>query len=167
LARLGLDANLRVLADSSDVVQQTLLKAHERIAQFRGRSEAELLAWLRRILAHNLGDLARAAGRPDRGRELPLEERLEASSARLASWLVDKQPSPGEQVQRQELMLRLAWSLAMLPPDQRTALETHHLEGLSVPEVARRMGRSAGAVAGLLHRGLKSLRSHMSELEEH
>ena len=44
LSRVGLDARLCALADSSDAVQQTLLRAHERIGQFRGTSETELLA---------------------------------------------------------------------------------------------------------------------------
>src|SRR5215469_1492856 len=165
LSRVGLDARLRAVADSSDVVQQTLLRAHERIGQFRGGSEAELLAWLRAILARQLADLARRAGQVHGEKKRSLEAALEQSSARLASWLADEQPSPGEQVQHQEQLLRLAEALARLPQDQRTAVELHHLEGYSVPEVGRRMHRSAGSVAGLLHRGLKALRAHLGDSE--
>jgi RNA polymerase sigma-70 factor (ECF subfamily) len=165
LSRIGLGARLRALDDSSDVVQQTLMKAQERIGQFRGTGEAELLAWLRAILARHLADLARRSGQPQWEKRQSLEAALELSSARLASWLADEQPSPGEQAQHREQLLRLAEALARLPQDQRTAVELHHLEGHSVPEVGRRMGRSAGAVAGLLHRGLKSLRAHLGESE--
>jgi RNA polymerase sigma-70 factor (ECF subfamily) len=166
LSRVGLDARLRALADSSDIVQQTLLRAHERIGQFRGTSEAELLAWLRAILARQLADLARRAGQMHGEKKQSLEAVLEQSSARLASWLADEQPSPGDQVQRGEQLLRLAEELARLPQEQRTAVELHHLEGYSVPEVGRRMGRSAGSVAGLLHRGLTALRAHLGESQE-
>jgi DNA-directed RNA polymerase specialized sigma24 family protein len=38
-----------------------------------------------------------------------------------------------------------------------------HLKGLSVPEVAQRMGKTLPAVAGLLHRGLKRLRDFLGE----
>jgi RNA polymerase sigma-70 factor (ECF subfamily) len=165
LARVGLDARLRALAESSDVVQQTLLRAHERIGQFRGAGEAELLGWLRAILARQLTDLARRAGQVHRARSRSLEAALEQSSARLASWLADGQPSPGEQIQRREQLLHLAEALGRLPPDQRTAVELHHLQGYSVAEVGRRIGRSAGSVAGLLHRGLKALRAHLGESE--
>jgi RNA polymerase sigma-70 factor (ECF subfamily) len=165
LSRVGLDARLRALADSSDVVQQTLLRAHERIDQFRGTSEAEFLAWLRAILARHLADLARRAGPGHWKERQSLEAALEQSSARLPSWLADEQPSPSEQVQHQEQLLCLAEALGRLPQDQRNAVELHHLEGYSVVEVGRRMGRSAGSVAGLLHRGLKALQAHLGDSE--
>jgi RNA polymerase sigma-70 factor (ECF subfamily) len=165
LSRVGLDARLRALADSSDVVQQTLLRAHERIGQFRGAGEAELVAWLRAILARQLTDLARRAGQPNWENRQSLEMTLEQSSARLTACLADEHPSPGEHVQHREQLLRLAEALARLPLDQRTAVELHHLEGYSVAEIGRRMGRSTGAVAGLLHRGLKALRAHLGESE--
>jgi RNA polymerase sigma-70 factor, ECF subfamily len=158
LSRVGLDTRFRALADNSDVVQQTLLRAHERIGQFRGHSEAELLAWLRAILARQLADLARRAGHVRWEKRQSLEATLDRSSGRLASWLADEHPSPGQEAQRREQLLRLAGALATLPLDQRTALEMHHLEGYSVAEVGRRMDRSAGSVAGLLHRGMKALR---------
>ena len=165
LSRVGLDARLRALADPSDVVQQVLLRAHERIGQFRGAGEAELMAWLRAILARQLADLARRAGHVHRESGRSLEAVLEQSSARLTTWLADGQPSPGEQVQRQEQIFHLVEALARLPEDQRTAVELHHLEGYSVVEVGRRMSRSAGSVAGLLHRGLKALQAHLGDSE--
>jgi RNA polymerase sigma-70 factor (ECF subfamily) len=163
LSRVGLEGRLRALAESSDVVQQTLMRAHERIGQFRGASERELLAWLRAILASQLADLARRARQVHWAKRRSLEATLKQSSAHLASWLSDQQPTPVEQAHQREQLLGLAEALARLPQDQRTAVELHHLEGYSVAEVGRRMGRSAGSVAGLLHRGLKALRDHLGE----
>ncbi len=50
LADHQLDPRLRGQLDPSDIVQQTLLKAHENHDQFRGTTENELRGWLRAIL---------------------------------------------------------------------------------------------------------------------
>ena len=167
LARLHLGGRLRAKLDASDVVQQALLKAHERREQFRGSTEAEREAWLRQILTTTLADSARrfGAGRRDTGRERSLEAALEESSSRLEAWLAADQSSPSQRAERQEQLLLLAHGLAQLPPDQRTALELKHLQGLPVADIAERMGRGKRAVVGLLFRGLKRLREHLEERE--
>jgi RNA polymerase sigma-70 factor (ECF subfamily) len=159
LARLQLPPRLRSKLDPSDVVQRTLLKAHEKREQFRGEGP-KLAAWLRRILANTLADVARefGAGKRDVGLEQSLEAALRQSSARLEAFLQPAPSSPSEHAVRQEMLVRLAAALAELPDDQRTAVELHHLQGCSVAEVAGQLGRSEAAVAGLLRRGLKRLR---------
>src|SRR6516164_8308457 len=59
LARLQIDRGLQAKLDASDVAQQALLEACRALPQFRGTTEAELIAWLRAILAHVLGDAFR------------------------------------------------------------------------------------------------------------
>src|SRR5437868_1420523 len=46
-----------------------------------------------------------------------------------------------------------------LPDAQRRALELRHLHGRPLADIAREMGRTPAAVAGLLHRGLAQLRT--------
>jgi RNA polymerase sigma-70 factor, ECF subfamily len=57
----------------------------------------------------------------------------------------------------------LAACLTRLPDDQREAVMRHHLQGWSLAELAAHLQRSEGAVAGLLHRGLKQLKQMLSE----
>src|SRR6184192_483117 len=59
LAQNQVEGRLKAKADASDLVQQTLLEAYRDFAQFRGGSEQEWLAWLRRILAHNTAQFVR------------------------------------------------------------------------------------------------------------
>src|SRR5262249_4060233 len=107
LARLHLDRSLRGKVDPSDVAQQTLLRAVEAREQFRGATEAERLAWLRRILANTLANLARDlhAARRDIGRERTLASGLDRSAGRFESLAAD-QTSPSQAAGRGETALR-------------------------------------------------------------
>jgi RNA polymerase sigma-70 factor (ECF subfamily) len=167
LARLQLGPRVRSKLDPSDVVQQTLLKAHQARDQFRGREPAELAAWLRRILARTLADILRDLGRARRDVDLErsLEAAVEESSVRLGQLLAADQPSPSQQAIRNEQVVRLAEALGRLPEAQREALVLKHCEGWSLAEVGAHLGRSPAAVASLLRRGLKQLRGELHEKE--
>lgn len=165
LARLQIDSRLRSKLDPSDIVQEALLKAHEKQDQFRGHTDAEKAAWLRQILANTLAQELRKYSRQQRdvALECSLEAALQESSGRLERWLASDQSAPGELAQRNEQLLRLAEALAQLPEDQRTALEMRHLQGCSIAQISNAMGRTDAAVTGLLRRGLKKLRELLTE----
>jgi RNA polymerase sigma-70 factor (ECF subfamily) len=165
LARLSLASRLRGKVDPSDVVQQTLLQAHEHIAQFRGQSDAELAAWLRQILANHLAKLIRDFGRARRdvAAERSLEAELGASSVRLGDWLAAGESSPSARAARDEDAVRLADALAGLPEPQREALVLQHWQGLSLAEIGQRLDRTPAAVAGLIKRGMRRLRELLDE----
>jgi RNA polymerase sigma-70 factor (ECF subfamily) len=155
-----MDPRLRSKFDPSDVVQQTFLLAQENLGHFRGRTEAELMAWLRQTLATAMAGAARHFGAAARDvtRERSLVAVLEESSSRLEALLAADQASPGQQAQQHERLSRLARALARLPEDQRRAIELHHLQGYPVRDVGTLLGRGDRAVAGLLFRGLTRLR---------
>jgi RNA polymerase sigma-70 factor (ECF subfamily) len=145
--------------DSSDLAQETLLRAHRDRGQFRGQTEAALLKWLHEILLHVAADAVRTA--QAQKRDLGLEQSLAAlaadSSARLDKYLTDSGPSPQAQAERQERLLCVSAAIDRLPDDQRDAVILRDLMELPVAEAAARMGRSPKAVAGLLHRAHKKL----------
>jgi RNA polymerase sigma-70 factor, ECF subfamily len=161
LARTGLDASLRGKADPSDVVQDTLLKAHMNFGQFQGQTEGELASWLRRILMNNLSDFVRGYRLADArqvGRERSLDELLGDSSAALVGLLVGGGPSPSESAERRELTLVLAEALGELNEDYREVLVLRSLEERDWDETAQCMNRTVGATRMLWARALKALR---------
>ena len=165
LARLQLPAHLQGKLDASDLVQQTLLKAYQKLDQLRGQTEAEQAAWLRQILANTLANAVRdfGRGRRDAALERSLQAALDHSSARLEAWLAAEQSSPSERAERNEQALRLAQALGALPDLQREALVLRHCQGWSVSQIGEHLGRSRAAVASLLRRGLAQLREVLHE----
>ncbi len=167
LARLHLDPRLKGKLDPSDVVQQSLVQAVEGLERFRGRSEGELQAWLRQILARNLARAVRDFSRAKRdlAREQSLQAALDDSSSRLEGWLAAEQSSPSAQAQRHEEAVRLAEALEKLPEAQREALVLQHWQSWSLAQIGEQLGRSPEAVAGLIKRGLKQLRKLLEPQE--
>ena len=167
LARVQIDRRIQAKVDASDIVQQTLVEAIRGWNQFRGRSDAERAAWLRQILAHNLANAFRDLGRAKRDvrREQSIDAALEQSSLCLLSWLAADQSSPSQQAVASEQAVQLANALAELPDAQREALTLHHLSGWTLEEVGRHLDRSPAAVAGLMKRGLRTLRQHFQTEE--
>lgn len=171
LARSQLGRQLRGKCDSADVVQETLLEAHRDLGAFQGTTEPELLAWLRRILSHNLYNEARkyTAQQRDASREVSLDQvraGVEHSSVALARGLAADTPTPSEIVVERESAVRLADAIARLQEDYQTVLLLRIFEELSAEEVAQRMGRTAGAVRMLQMRALQALREVMGTPSE-
>ncbi|MCA9262725.1 MAG: sigma-70 family RNA polymerase sigma factor [Planctomycetales bacterium] len=165
LARVHVDANLRAKADPSDLVQQTCLAAARDFSQFRGETEAEFVAWLRRILANTGAAMARRYR--SQARDVTREQRfvrtLDQSSVAMSGLATGIENSPSQIAACKERAVVLADALAELPADYREVLVLHHLEGHSVDQVAERMERSVSAVKGLRTRALVRLRALLKE----
>jgi RNA polymerase sigma-70 factor (ECF subfamily) len=146
---------------ASDLVQETLFKAFRHLDRFRGQTEAEWRAYLRRILANTIADAFRARAN---AKEIQLS--LDQSSDCIDDWLRDDTLSPSQQAQHRERSLALAAGLAQLSPDERLAIELRYLHEprWSLPEIAKHLNRkTAKAVSSLLARGMEKLRSFMRD----
>ena len=142
LARLQIEPSLRGKLSSSDLVQETFLNAKRGLAGFRGQTERELMAWLRRIMANRLTDGVRHYG--GLGREKQVEQRIgnqvDRSSMSLCRMLPARDPSPSDQFAQREQEVLLADALETLPEAYREVLVLRHLEGLKFADVAQQMG---------------------------
>jgi RNA polymerase sigma-70 factor, ECF subfamily len=163
-AEMQLSPRLKVKEAPSDIVQQAMLEAHRDLRDFRGKTDNELRAWLRMILTNNLAEVARRYNTQQRTvrREVSLQEQMEQSSAMFMAHLDPKQETPSKLMMTQERSEKLAEALLKLRDEERTAVVFKHIHNMSVAEIAEHLGRTSEAVAGLLRRGLKKLRDHLS-----
>jgi RNA polymerase sigma-70 factor (ECF subfamily) len=167
LAEARLDHRLRSKLDPSDIVQETLLHAHQAWGGFHGKSEGELAAWLRQILARNLLHCVRDMHRAcrDVDREVSLEAAIERSVDHLERWLAAEESSVSQKAVRGEGIAELAKAVQGLPDGTREAIVLHYWQDCSLAEIGEHLGRSKADVAGLLRSGVKLLRRQMAHPE--
>jgi RNA polymerase sigma-70 factor (ECF subfamily) len=140
---------LTVLVGESadDVASETWIAVVRSLHQFSG-NETNFRTWLMTIARHRAMDWGRARQRHPV--VLQDEEQLSATAP----------PEPDTAtVVLGELSARSAVRTisTTLPPLQAEAVILRSVVGLDVPEVARIMGKRAGAVRVLAHRGLRTL----------
>ena len=162
LAQRYLDNRLRGRLDAADVVQVTFLEAQRDLPNFRGHQIEELLGWLRHILRNNVSSAHQKhiyTQKRSAGREVsnsPTDSR-----PAITDMAPSETTSPSQRMMRDEAAVYLANCLEDLPATQKEALRLRYVEGASLKQIAQAMDKTEMAVAGLLKRGLQSLRNRM------
>jgi len=167
---LRLDADLARRVDASDVVQDVLLKANQRLSDYLRNPAMPFHLWLRQIAFDQVIDQHRrhrVAGKRtlDRERSLagPSGAFHDRSSIDLAVQLRDPAMTPAASALRAELSRRFQAAIARLEEDDREVVLLRHFEQLSNGEAARALGLSEAA-AGMRHlRALRRLRALLGE----
>src|SRR5207247_2184856 len=107
---------------STDLVQETFLKAHDNFDRFRGDTEAELFAWLAQILRNTLASVKRYYLDTDK-RQARLEVSLHTgpladlanATEDPANATEDPRPSPSGHTLAREAEVEMARVLGWLP----------------------------------------------------
>ena len=166
LAERQIPRALRGKVDASDIAQQALVDAWRGQEQFRGKTHAERLAWLRVILTRAImrcdRDLLQTAKR-GKGREKTLQAAIDRDSVMMEQLAVGKEPGPESIAEGAEQSLLLAAALQKLPENYRTVLTLRHIDGLSHEEIARQIDRSSAATRMLWIRALEALKKAYGE----
>jgi RNA polymerase sigma-70 factor (ECF subfamily) len=160
-----LGPDLQAKAGASDLVQQTFLEAQRDFGGFHGDTEAELLAWLRRLLLNNLANFARdyretAKRQVRREVELPDSNASQFGAAPPAGTAL----SPSKQAMAHERTQTVLQALEKLPPDYRQVVLLRYRDEHSFAEIGRIMGRTANAARKLWLRAVELLKKDLVEL---
>jgi RNA polymerase sigma-70 factor (ECF subfamily) len=149
--RMRMGRDLRSRLESRDILQTTLLKSFQRLAQFEGGDGPTLMGWLVRIAENEIRDQAdfQHRRRRDVAADVPLDAGGIEIPARFGSAL--SAAVLNEQAER------LGAALEALEPDHRDVIVLRKLEELSFKDVAARMGRSEDACRMLLARAMVAL----------
>jgi RNA polymerase sigma factor (sigma-70 family) len=135
----------RDIADTSDLVQETIIQTLKHLDRFEHRGDGALQAYLRQAVINRIRNELRRAAAQSR----PVE---------LDPHLPDKQTSPLERAIGEETLDWYEAALKRLTDEQREAVITRVEFGLSYAEIARALGKpSPDAARMLVVRGLTKL----------
>jgi RNA polymerase sigma-70 factor (ECF subfamily) len=162
--QLHLNTRFQRRFGTSDVVQETMMKAHEKKDGLNDNTEPARIKWLHQIFRNQLADMIsrEKAQRRDLDLEQTLPEIKAESSARLERWLASDQSSPSKRVEQHEQELLVAAALNQLPEDQRDVMILRDLMDTPVKVIALQLGYTRSKVAGLLFRGRCKFREIVS-----
>lgn len=161
IARVQVGDQLRTKCSPSDLIQATFLQAQRGFSRFAGNSEAELLGWLRKILATQLATEIRRYSTQQRNTQLErrIHANLDQSSAMLGGMLAVPGNTPSQSAMRRERIVILADALAQLPDDYRDIIVARHFKGQSFSQIAEHTQRSTDSVKSAWRRAILKLRS--------
>jgi RNA polymerase sigma-70 factor (ECF subfamily) len=167
MVALHFDRRLAARVDPSDVVQEALADAAERLPDYLARRPLPFYPWLRQLAFDRLVELHRrhvGAGKRSIRREEPDVLLLpDESAAQLAGRIVDLGSSPSRHALREELQERVRAALGRLAPADREVLVLRHLEQLPTATAAAVLGIGEGAFKSRHLRALQRLRALLGD----
>ncbi len=157
-AEAAIGPGMRCQLPTADLLQSAYARVLRSIRAFRGETEAELQAWLRRIVDRTLRD----------ARRYVFAERR--AKLRESSRPIDLMPGPGHtpsaEMSANEEVARIDAAIRRLPHDYAQILALHMDPEQTHARTARLMGRSAGACRVLLARARAALAAELQLMRD-
>ena len=145
---------------AQEIVQQTFCKAIERLETYRG--EASLYAWFCQVCRNTLIDSARRVGR--QGIHITLLEETGEIRAILDTLSAPSATEPDNQAGRMEILRLIQATMDALPERYGDVLEWKYIDGLSVDEIAGRLGVGSKAAESTLTRARAAFRRAVEDI---
>lgn len=139
---------------AEDLLQETYLTAFRSVGRLT--DPAGFRAWLLKIAQNVAIDATRRDLR--RKRAGP-----SAGDPTILGTVAAQGPEPGDQVAREELRRRVLAVLRSLPEEYRLPLTLRYIGGADYDTISVQLGLTNGSLRGLLHRGLKLLRTQLEQ----
>jgi RNA polymerase sigma-70 factor (ECF subfamily) len=166
VVELRMDRKLGQRVDASDIVQDVMLEASQRLADYVRDPKMPFKLWLRHLAMDRVIEMHRhhrVAARRSLDREQALPAIPDQSSLDLLAQLRDQELTPAAATIRRELEQRFLAAVEQLDDEDREIVLLRHVEHLSNSEAADLLGLTPPA-AGMRHlRALRRLRTILGE----
>ena len=149
-----MDKGLKSKLPVCDIVQDTFLRATERIHSFEYQNGAKLHAWLRTIAKNIIRNRIRKFKNKTATQLGELAETLTESGILSASDIFKKDEEKN----------LLTAACCRLSDSHREILNRHYVDGLSFEQIGRELQKSSSAIRGLHRNALNCLRKYVHDL---
>ena len=168
MVEMRLDRALAKRVDANDVVQDVLLEASQRLADYIRDSKMPFHLWLRHLARDRIIDVHRqhrVAAKRSLDREQPLvaPAGLDRSTMELAAELCAAGRTPASEAAWRELQVRFQQAVDLLDEQDREIVQMRHAEQLSNSEVATALGLSPPAASMRYLRAIRRLKIVLDE----
>ena len=162
-------AKLKGFMTAEDILQEVWIDAFRGVSRLRGNDAEDFDRWLMTITNRKLVDALRAALAVKRGGRTPIvgeAQNRRSSIVDLFARIASPQATPSRETSTKEATDAVRIALACLSDDRGSAIRMRHIDGLSVPEIAKLMQRTVPSVHSLLFHGLRELRGRLGSAEK-
>ena len=171
MVQMRLDHAVARRVDASDVVQDVLLEASQRMKDYIQNPGMPFHLWLRqlakdRVIVMHRRHRAAQRRSVDREQNLSTMNTDYRSAADLAALLKDAELTPAAATLRKEMEQRFLAAIAQLEDNDREMIIMRHFEHLGNSEVAQALGLSAPAAGMRYLRAIRRLRDLLGTDDE-
>jgi len=163
-ANQSLPRALRGKFGGSDLVQETLARAHREFQGLRLDGAGDLRAWLRTILRNVLTDWVRSY-RSTKKRSIGQERSIHSQVGPDVAVIIAREPTPVTNAMRREQVAAVDAAIERLPDHERQVVLLRHREGLPFDEIGRRLDRSGEAARKLWARAILRIQRTLESRE--
>jgi RNA polymerase sigma-70 factor (ECF subfamily) len=150
---------------TDDIIQQVYTQVFRDIAGFDPREDSSLPAWLKTIADNRIRDSLRRRRSKKRGGDFRRVQALPNADSPFVDDLIAEYAAtsgtPSREVARREAVQAIQTAIAELSEDYRLVVQLRYFDGLSLEDTACRVGKTTGAVRGLLDRAKQKIRESL------